>query len=88
MISMEHRQEPPKERALDTPGEANRDKHVNFVEKDESTWTSGREDKDTDSLVLTVGEKELHTPKEHKVDEPHRMNDDSRHQRESDKESF
>jgi hypothetical protein len=41
---MEHRQQPPKDRALDTPGEANRDKHVDFCEGEESTWVSGRED--------------------------------------------
>jgi hypothetical protein len=26
-----HKQRPPKDRHLDTPGEANRDKHINFV---------------------------------------------------------
>jgi hypothetical protein len=26
-----HKQSPPKDRHLDTPGEANRDKHINFV---------------------------------------------------------
>jgi hypothetical protein len=80
MISMEHRQEPPKDRALDTPEEANRDKHINFVEKEESTWTSGREDKDTDSLVLTGGEKDLHTPEEHKVNDSNHDDSEPRHE--------
>jgi hypothetical protein len=48
-----------------------------FREAEKSTWLSGREDKDTDSLVLTAGEKNLHTPEEHKVSEsePHKDSD-------------
>jgi hypothetical protein len=45
---MKDAQQPERDRHLDTPSEANRDKHINFVEAEDTDRNQGNTDKLTD----------------------------------------
>jgi len=52
-LSIMNKQEQPKDKGLDTPAESNRDKHINFLETEETS-----SDNNSNSERLTTGSSE------------------------------